>query len=55
MPDEKTYKTGTENCVMPEMPLCQYCDYGYTYFDDEEYGNTGLPKFFKTVCLRGIK
>lgn len=48
-------ETGTENCVMPEMPLCPYCEYGYVYFDNEEYGSPGLPQFFKTVCLRGVK
>lgn len=38
------------NCIMPEMPYCPNCKYGYIAYKDEDYGGIETPTECEWIC-----
>ena len=40
-----------DDCIMPEMPYCPSCQYGYIVHDDSDYDGYEQPVFCNWECL----
>jgi hypothetical protein len=40
----------TESCIMPEMPYCPACQYGYVSFYNDDFEGIENIQFTKWCC-----